>query len=141
MLYNRSNMPSASPEIVSLVGVYNANGTLAGELRYWFGARLGRTHCALCEITHGSFREKAEWKRESAELPVPFEAIHLDERSPELKAASGSATPCVIASTGDGFEILLDAGQLEACRAEPQALAVAILAAAETRGLRFAPQR
>ena len=134
-------MSAASLEIVSLIGVYNADGTLSGELRYWFGARLGRTHCALCEITHGTFLEKDEWKRISRALPVPFDAVHLDQRSPEVRAASGAATSCVIASTGDGFEMLLGPQQLEACRAEPQALAVAILAAAETRGLRFAPQR
>lgn len=134
-------MLAASLEIVSLIGVYNADGTLSGELRYWFGARLGRTHCALCEITHGTFLEKDEWKRVSRALPVPFDAVHLDQRSPEVRAASGTATPCVIASTGGGFEMLVGPQQLEACRAEPQALAVAILAAAETRGLRFAPQR
>lgn len=134
-------MSAATPEIISLVGVYNAEGTLAGELRYWFGARLGRAHCALCEITHGSFREKAEWKRVSGELPVPFEAVHLDERSPEVKAASGTQTPCVVALTGDSSEVLLGPEELEACRSEPRALATAILAAAQSRGLRFAPQR
>ena len=90
-------MSAASLEIVSLIGVYNADGTLSGELRYWFGARLGRTHCALCEITHGTFLEKDEWKRISRALPVPFDAVHLDQRSPEVRAASGTATPCVIA--------------------------------------------
>ena len=135
-------MSADSSEIVSLVGVYNADGTLSGELRYWFGARLGRTHCALCEITHGSFREKEEWKLQSAALPVPFEAVHLDERSPEVAAASGAQTPCLVASiSGGGFELLLGPEQLEACRAEPAALAAAITSAAESRGLRFAAQR
>jgi hypothetical protein len=36
-----------------LVGVYNANGTVGGELAYFLGARLGRAHCSLCDITHG----------------------------------------------------------------------------------------
>lgn len=131
-------MSAATPEIISLVGVYNAVGTLSGELRYWFGARLGRTHCALCEITHGSFLEKDEWKRVSGALPVPLETVHLDERSPEVKAASGTQTPCVVALTGDSSEVLLGPAELEACRSEPQALAAAILAAAEARQLRFA---
>ena len=70
---------------------------------------------------------------------MPFEAIHLDERSPELRLASASATPCVLAAiSGAGFEILLGPEQLEACQSEPQALAAAILAAAEERQLRFA---
>ncbi|MSX02458.1 MAG: hypothetical protein F2813_04770 [Actinobacteria bacterium] len=134
-------MSTEQLEIDSLVGVYNADGTLSGELRYWLGARIGRAHCALCEITHGTFREKEEWKRVSGELPVPFEAVHLDERSPEVEAASGEQTPCVVASVGGGgFELLLSAEQLEACRAEPTALAGAIISAAEARGLRFAAQ-
>ena len=135
-------MSADSSEIVSLVGVYNADGTLSGELRYWLGARIGRAHCALCEITHGTFREKEEWKRQSAALPVPFEAVHLDERSPEVAAASGAQTPCVVALIGGvGFELLLGPEQLEACRAEPAALAAAIKSEAESRGLHFAAQR
>ena len=135
-------MSADSSEIVSLVGVYNADGTLSGELRYWLGARVGRAHCALCEITHGTFREKEEWKRQSAALPVPFEAVHLDERSPEVAAASGEQTPCVVALiSGVGFELLLGPEQLEACRAEPAALAAAIKSEAESRGLHFAAQR
>jgi hypothetical protein len=73
---------------------------------------------------------------------VPFEAVHLDERSPEVAAASGEQTPCVVALVGGAdFELLLGPEQLEACRAEPAALAAAITSAAESRGLRFAAQR
>jgi hypothetical protein len=42
--------------VVRLVGVYDADGTPRGEIAYWVGARLGRTHCALCDITHGPWR-------------------------------------------------------------------------------------
>ena len=52
-------MPDAVRE---LIGVYDADGTLLGEARYWIGARLGRTHCSLCEITHGLFTERADWR-------------------------------------------------------------------------------
>ncbi len=38
--------------VVRLIGVYDADGTLRGELGYWVGARLGRRHCSLCDITH-----------------------------------------------------------------------------------------
>ena len=133
-------MSADSSKIVSLVGVYNADGTLSGELRYWLGARVGRAHCALCEITHGSFREKEEWKRQSASLPVPFEAVHLDERSPEVAAASGAQTPCVVALiSAVGYELLLGPDQLEACRAEPAAPAAAFKSQAQAPGRHFAP--
>ena len=44
------------------VGIYDADATLVGEVSYWIGARLGRTHCSLCELTHGLFTVKREWK-------------------------------------------------------------------------------
>jgi hypothetical protein len=60
-----------------LVGVYNADGTLLGEVRYFVAARLGRAHCPLCDITRSgnprylddeaslSRAEEAEWAGES----------------------------------------------------------------------------
>ncbi|MFM9139908.1 MAG: hypothetical protein ACKOTH_05070 [Solirubrobacterales bacterium] len=67
--------------IVAFTGVYDADGTLAGELSYWVGAHVtGSRQCAICEITHGRFTEKARWRELAAGLPVPFEAVHLDER-------------------------------------------------------------
>ncbi len=33
-------------------GIYNAAGTLSGELRYVFGKLAGTTSCSLCDITH-----------------------------------------------------------------------------------------
>ncbi len=56
--------------ILRLVGVYDADGSLRGELAYWVRARLGRAHCALCDITHGAVRERREWQAGRAELPV-----------------------------------------------------------------------
>ena len=46
--------------VVRFVGVYNAEGTLRGEVAYWIGARLGLGHCALCDITHGVFTVRAD---------------------------------------------------------------------------------
>ena len=48
--------------IEEFIGVYDADGTIVGEVSYWIGARLGRTHCSLCELTHGLFTAKREWR-------------------------------------------------------------------------------
>jgi hypothetical protein len=110
----------------SLVGVYHANGTVLGELSYWVKARLGRGHCALCDITHGSVREKAAWRDCRATLAVPMTTVHLDERTPEVAAATEGRTPCVAAVTDAGVEVLLSSEQLEACHGDPGRLAAAI---------------
>jgi hypothetical protein len=57
-------------KIVRLRGLDDADETLRGEIAYCIGARLGRRHCSLCEVTHGLFAVKGEWKRCRDGLPV-----------------------------------------------------------------------
>ena len=112
--------------VTRLTGVYHAEGSLLGELRYVIGARLGRAHCSLCDITHGALREKPAWRAARDRLPVPFTAVHLDERTPEERAASEGHTPCVLAHGPDGIRVLLGPDELEACGGDPAALSAAI---------------
>jgi hypothetical protein len=123
---------STASEITRLTGVYHADGSLIGELRYVIGHALGRTHCSLCDVTHGRVREKAEWRQACDQLPVPFTAVHLDERSDAEREASDGHTPCVLAHTaGGGVQVLLGPDAIEACAGEPEALRTAIEAALE----------
>ncbi len=109
------------PVLVRLTGVYDANGSLAGELSYWVGARLGKRHCALCEVTHGLFREKEEWNRLATELPVPFTAVHLDEREQSVIEAGEGQIPCVVGHFDDGSaKIIAGPAEIEACEGEPR---------------------
>lgn len=128
-----------SERVRRLTGVYHADGSILGELRYFLSARLGGTHCALCDITHGLVREKASWKRSRAELPVPFDTVHLDERTPELAALTGGKTPCIVAHATSGDRIFLGAAELDECAGSPERLVSAIVKAAHDRGLELAP--
>jgi hypothetical protein len=121
--------------VTKMVGVYDADGSLLGELRYWVGAHVtGTAHCALCEITHGLFREKAAWREVSGGLPVPFEAVHLDERCPEIEDASRDRTPCVLAVLADGSaDLLLGPEDLEELGGDPSRLASALSEALQRR--------
>jgi hypothetical protein len=112
--------------VTRLTGVYHAKGSLTGEFAYVVGKALGTAHCALCDITHGRLRQKAAWRECRDALPVPFEAVHLDERSPEVRLATEGRTPCVVAHTPEGIEMLVDADELERCAADPQRLATLI---------------
>jgi hypothetical protein len=109
--------------VTALVGVYDADGTLMGEVGYWIGARLGRRHCALCEVTHGTFRRKPEWQEVCERLPVPFEAVHLDERDALILETSRGREPCVVAVRSDGSaEVLVNRDSLERCAGDPERL-------------------
>lgn len=123
--------PAAVREII---GVYDADGSLIGELRYLVGARLGHRHCSLCDITHGALREKSAWRASRARLPVPVRMVHRDERDDDVRHAT-PVTPAVVARTGDGVVPLLGPDELEACAADPDALVAAVTAATHALGL------
>jgi hypothetical protein len=125
-----------SPLVVRrLVGVYDADGTVRGELTYWIGKRLGRAHCALCDITHGSVRERSDWKLCRAGLPVPFDTYHRDDQPDVVRAATGDRAPAVLAETGAGIVLLLGPEDLEVCGSSPQQLVDAVIRAAAQRQL------
>jgi hypothetical protein len=135
------NLPDATPTkvIVRLVGVYDADSTLRGELSYWVGARLGRRHCSLCEITHGSVRQRPEWKTCQKGLPVPFDTYHRNDQPDSIRAASDGDAPVVVAVTDTGHALLLGAEDLDACDGSIDRLVEAIEESATRLGLTWAP--
>lgn len=120
-----------------LVGVYDADGTIRGELAYFVGARLGRAHCSLCDITHGTLSERPEWQACRSGLPIPFDTFHRNDQPAEVRALLAGQYPAVAAETDDGWTLLLDDEALEACDSSPDRLVVAIEAAVERAGLRW----
>ena len=132
--------PNEAPvrRIIRLVGVYDADSTLRGELAYWVGARLGRRHCSLCDITHGSIRQRPEWTACQVGLPVPFDTFHRDDQPDAIRAAAGSQAPAVVAETDTGHLLLLTARDLDACDGSTDRLVDAIEQAATSVGLMWA---
>ena len=100
--------------VTRLIGVYDADGGVAGELRYVVGHLLGRAECSLCDITHGRLRRKAEFDDLRDRLGVPFDVVHRNERTPEITAATG-ALPCVVAVTSGGRDVVLGPDDLREC--------------------------
>lgn len=125
----------ARPTIQRLIGIYNANGTLRGEISYWVGARLGRAHCALCDITHGPVKKRRGWQQCEAGLPVPFATFHLDDQPDAVRTLLGDTAPGVVADTDRGLIELLGPAAIEACAASPSNLADALTEAARSAGL------
>lgn len=129
---------SDGPNLVRrLVGVYDADGTMLGELTYFLGARLGRTHCALCDITHGLVRQRPAWRAARGELPVEFVTYHRDDQPDDVREAIGDRLPAVVAETPTGFTLLLDGDDLEACDGDPQSLVAEVRRAVVDRGFSF----
>jgi len=106
-----------------LIGVYDANGTLAGELTYLFRRTVAGEHCALCDITHGRVRERQEWRDARSRLPVPFVTYHRNDQPPAVRAVTGGRAPVVVAEDEDGnFELLVSERELEKLDGSPHQL-------------------
>lgn len=119
-----------APGLRRVVGVYDADHTLLGEAAYWVGARLGRRHCALCDITHGLFTAKREWTECRSQLPYTFDTYHRDDQPGTVRAALFGRAPAVAAEMEDGSVVpLLSGNELEACDGDVQRLLDAVDAA------------
>ncbi|MCY7298744.1 MAG: hypothetical protein LH616_05990 [Ilumatobacteraceae bacterium] len=123
--------------IVRLVGVYDADSTLRGEVTYWIGARLGRAHCSLCDITHGLARERREWKVCRAGLPVRFDTYHRDDQPHAIRVALDGVVPAVVAETETGVVILVGPETLDECAGSTDRLVTAIERAVDNAGMRW----
>jgi hypothetical protein len=121
-----------------VIGVYDADGSLRGELAYWLKARFGKAHCALCDVTHGLTRMKPEWRECRTTLPVEFATYHRDDQPEHVRAATGNAAPVVVADTDRGVVLLLGPQHLERCDGDPEALVDAVRSAIADRGLEWA---
>lgn len=122
------------PAVLALVGVYDADGTISGEIRYWLGARIGVSHCSLCEVTHGLFTQRSAWRDWRASLDVPFELFHRDDMPGDVAAAT-TGLPVVVARTARGIVTLLGPDELDGCDGDLHRFIDALRVAVERTGL------
>ena len=108
-----------------LIGVYDADATVWGEMSYWVGARFGVRHCRLCDITHSLFREKSQWRecknKLDTELGVEFEVFHRNDQPQDVRKCIDGNYPAVV-MRNDAFELSLfmGASEIATCGASPE---------------------
>jgi hypothetical protein len=125
---------SAPHPVVELVGVYDADGTIRGELSYLVRRAAGRGHCALCDISHGTLRRRPSFDIAIGRLPVPLRMLHRDELDADQAAAAADSVPCVLAVSARGVEVLLDRAALERRPMDAEELVDLILDALSSAG-------
>ncbi len=117
-----------------LIGVYDADGGLRGEIAYLAGKFAGR-HCTLCDITHSPVRRRREWDSYTSSLPVPFDVVHRNERSAALERVTEGREACVVAECDDGSLVLLLGNDDLARAVDVTGLAEAVASAMGAAGL------
>ncbi|WP_419917208.1 hypothetical protein [Candidatus Poriferisodalis sp.] len=114
--------PSGMVRRVRLVGIYDADGGLAGELRYALGKLRGRSKCALCDITHGwNPMGSRQWKQACAATPVELELVHRDEAT-AAQLAAAAQLPAIVAHDGERWSAALSTADITACAGSPELL-------------------
>lgn len=87
--------------------IYNASGTLGGELNYLYGKYFQDEHCELCDITHGTFSAKPEWKEWVQTLSCEYHVLHTNEAEAMKVDYSQFTLPVVLVDRGQGLEELV----------------------------------
>ncbi|MDE0321341.1 MAG: hypothetical protein OXI97_15810 [Acidimicrobiaceae bacterium] len=107
---------------VRMVGIYDADGTLTGELRYALAKLTGLASCALCDITHGwnPFGSRS-WKQACSSSPVELDLVHRDKAT-AAQLVAASALPAVLVDTGEGWREAMTTTEIEACAGSPERL-------------------
>ena len=114
--------------MTKLIGVYDADATLLGEVSYWIGARFGVRHCSLCDITHSLFREKPQWRecqsQLESDLHVEIETFHRNDQPDDVRACIDGLYPAVVMRGDDGaVSMFMTASEIDACGASPEKFA------------------
>lgn len=105
-----------------VVGIYNADGTIGGELAYAFSKLARRGSCELCDVTHGwNPLGKRSWKAAVDQSDLNFTFIHRDEALPEQLAAAGQL-PAVVMSSDDGWRVIMTSSEFRDFKSDPGAL-------------------
>ncbi len=112
-------------KIVQLIGVYDADATLFGEISYWLGARIGVRHCSLCDITHSLFRKRSEWQEAATKLQnefgVEFKAFHRNDQPADVKKLINGAYPAVVARDDKNqLHLFMNESEISACGKSPE---------------------
>lgn len=95
--------------------IYDADGSLAGEISYALGKLAGGRQCALCDISHGwNPLGKGDWRSAKA-ASCGLQWLHRDEQPEDMAAFTAGQLPAVIARGQDGYRVVLTAEELTHC--------------------------
>ena len=102
----------------TLIGVYNADGGIIGELSYVLGHLIGLRNCSLCNISHSPVKMKSSFKALQLKLleqhNIDVKMIHRNERTERETTASEGREPCMLLQHADqSISMFLDSAELK----------------------------
>lgn len=119
-------------KITTLIGVYDADATILGEISYWLGARFGIRQCTLCDITHSLFFKKLAWEDCQRDLEekhgVVFKAFHRNDQPEQVRRVINGHYPAVVAQDiSSGYTLFMCADEISQASGSPEVFLNAII--------------
>ena len=100
-------------KLLTIYCIYNANGSLSGEIKYFFKKYFYGLKCSMCDITHNVISEKKEWKEKVNQTKFILKTVHLDEQKNDLYKFSRGNAPCVVVESEKGFKLIFSNSDLD----------------------------
>jgi len=104
--------------VEELIGIYDADGGVLGELRYALRGLFSDAHCSLCDLTHRGLRRRKQWDSIVEHLGVPFVLLHRNEMDEAVGSVVGTELPCIVARRRGRYDRLLGPPDLAECGAD-----------------------
>ncbi|MGH9788005.1 MAG: hypothetical protein ACRD4U_04790 [Candidatus Acidiferrales bacterium] len=125
--------------VSKIIFVYSADsGPLAASLDSARKLANSDDACALCSITHGLLREKAEWRDIECRLGAPTAYYHRDDMPAEVRSFLQERSlplPIVLfEKDGGDHEVAVPSDALKNCKGDPLCLKRELVAALGREG-------
>lgn len=109
-----------------LIFIWNADGGWVNALKDSLRKLTRSKHaCTLCAITHNLVGEKKTWRRVCRSLDLPVRHYHRDELPDEVSSflkQEHLQLPAVLGRRPEGYALLVNSAQIEACQGSPSCL-------------------
>ena len=105
-----------------IFGIYNADGTLFGEIGYVLSKLSGKRSCSLCDVTHGwNPFGKRKWKGLCKSSSLDIQLIHRDEATESQLQAAGDL-PSFITEVEEGWAQIMTPTQINKLKRQPETI-------------------
>tara|TARA_B110000438_G_C15661652_1_gene584168 strand:+ start:103 stop:453 length:351 start_codon:yes stop_codon:yes gene_type:complete len=103
-----------------MIGIYDSESGLLGEISYLFKKFFRGQKCGLCELTHGwNPLGKSSWKKACQVQNIGIELIHRNEASKSQLQAAGKL-PAIIFKSSEGWQCAATCEDLKERKGDPK---------------------
>ncbi len=98
---------------MEILGIYDGEAGILGEIKYGAQKILGIKECSLCNITHKGVSKKKSWLAFQKKFGLDVKLVYLNQQDKDLKEFTNQKVPCIVGKQNNGYVMLIDSVELE----------------------------